>query len=137
MWRKLGQAALLVGLGILAGAVIIGRIYAKARGGGLLSRVGIDSDTGGESVSDGVGRARKHLAEIRDGGATVERGIAGVELGAAGISSGRDSVARGHGRLVSTNERLRLFIDAHRGRLPSAAETDTSTDTDTGGGGSS
>ena len=133
MWRKIGQAATLVGLGILAGAVIIGRFYARARGGGVLSRIGIGGSNGGESVSRGVDGAREHLSGLRDSGATIDRGVASVDRGADSIDAGVDSVALGHGKLVSTNRRLRLFIDAHRGRSENGTTPDTPVDIDTDG----
>ena len=133
MWRKLGQAAMLVGLGILAGAVVIWRVYARARGGGVLSRIGINGGNGGESVSRGVDGAREHLEGIRDSGAIIDRGVASVDRGTDSIDAGIDSVTLGHGKLVSTNRRLRLFIDAHRGRSESGTTPDTPVDTDTDG----
>ena len=121
MWRKLGQAAMLVGLGLLAGVVLLGRVYAKARGGGLLSRLG-GNGSSGPTVSGGVVGARENLSGLRDGRADVDRGVDEVERGADSISAGHDDIARGQRLLVSTNQRLRAFIERNRGSEPGATE---------------
>ena len=106
---------MLVGLGILAGAVLLGRVYAKARGGSLLSRLGGNGGSLGPTVAGGVDGARENLTGLRDGRADVDRGVDEAERGATGISSGVDDIARGQRLLVSTNQRLRAFIERNRG----------------------